>query len=121
MFSFTDSHECSNGGGDEGDDEDNCEDDKQESATKLVSPTASPAQTQSTESTSDYNPLIVRRSKRAIKPTKDIDLYLLGAQYGIDLEGSGADSSDLEFAPETISDGKGDRRSKNNIYKSCFC
>lgn len=99
-----DSHECNNGGGDEGDDEDNGEDDKQESATKVVSPTASPARTQNTESTSDYNPLIVRRSNRAIKPTKDIDLYLLGAQYGIDLEGSGADSSDLEFAPETISD-----------------
>ena len=53
-----------------------------------------------------YNPLIVRRSQRAIKPTKDIDLYLLGAQYGVDVEGSGADSSDLEFAPEAVSDGK---------------
>lgn len=52
-----------------------------------------------------YNPLIVRRSQRAIKPTKDIDLYLLGAQFGVDVEGSGADSSDLEFAPETASDG----------------
>lgn len=47
----------------------------------------------------EYNPLIVRRSQRAIKPTKDIDLYLLGAQFGVDVEGSGADSSDLEFAP----------------------
>ena len=47
----------------------------------------------------EYNPLIVRRSNRAIKPTKDIDLYLLGAQYGIDLEGSEVDSSDPEFSP----------------------
>lgn len=53
-----------------------------------------------------YNPLIVRRSQRAIKPTKDIDLYLLGAKYGVDVEGSDADSSDLEFAPETASDGQ---------------
>ncbi len=53
----------------------------------------------------EYNPLIVRRSQRAIKPTKDIDLYLLGAQYGVDVEGSDADSSDLEFAPEAVSDG----------------
>lgn len=60
---------------------------------------------QNTESV-PYNPLIVRRSQRAIKPTKDIDLYLLGAQYGVDVEGSGADSSDLEFAPEEVSDGK---------------
>lgn len=48
----------------------------------------------------EYNPLIVRRSNRAIKPTKDVDLYLLGAQYGIDLEGSEVDSSDPEFSPE---------------------
>lgn len=58
------------------------------------------------ESAPEYNPMIVRRSQRAIKPTKDIDLYLLGAKYGVDLEGSGADSSDLEFAPEAVSDGK---------------
>ena len=51
------------------------------------------------EEEEEYNPLIVRRSKRAIKPTKDIDLYLLGAQFGVDVEGSDADSSDLEFAP----------------------
>ena len=55
---------------------------------------------------SEYNPLIVRRSQRAIKPTKDIDLYLLGAQFGVDVEGSDVDSSDLEFAPETVSDGE---------------
>ena len=53
----------------------------------------------------EYNPLIVRRSQRAIKPTKDVDLYLLGAQYGVDVEGSDADSSDLEFAPEAASEG----------------
>ena len=50
----------------------------------------------------EYNPLIVRRSNRAIKPTKDVDLYLLGAKFGIDVEGieeSGAESSDMEFAP----------------------
>ncbi len=52
----------------------------------------------------EYNPLIVRRSNRAIKPTKDIDLYLLGAQFGIDVEGSDADSSDQEFAPAVESD-----------------
>ena len=60
----------------------------------------------STTAESAYNPLIVRRSQRAIKPTKDIDLYLLGAQYGVDVEGSDVDSSDLEFAPETASDGQ---------------
>ena len=48
----------------------------------------------------EYNPLIVRRSNRAIKPTKDVDLYLLGAQFGIDVEGSDVDSSDPEFALE---------------------
>ena len=48
----------------------------------------------------EYNPLIVRRSNRAIKPTKDIDLYLLGAQFGVDLEGSEVDSSDPEFSPK---------------------
>lgn len=63
----------------------------------------SPSQTAG--STPEYNPLIVRRSQRAIKPTKDIDLYLLGAQFGVDVEGSGADSSDLEFAPESVSNG----------------
>ena len=52
----------------------------------------------------EYNPLIVRRSNRAIKPTKDVDLYLLGAQFGIDVEGSDADSSDQEFAPAAESD-----------------
>ena len=56
----------------------------------------------------EYNPLVVRRSQRAIKPTKDIDLYLLGAKYGVDVEGSDADSSDLEFAPEAVSDGECD-------------
>ena len=54
----------------------------------------------------EYNPLIVRRSRRAIKPTKDIDLYLLGAKFGIDVEGSDADSSDQEFAPVAESDRK---------------
>ena len=52
----------------------------------------------------EYNPLIVRRSRRAIKPTKDVDLYLLGAKFGIDVEGSDADSSDQEFAPVAESD-----------------
>lgn len=61
---------------------------------------------QPAESANEYNPLIVRRSQRAIKPTKDVDLYLLGAKYGVDLEGSDADSSDLEFAPEAVSDGE---------------
>ena len=54
----------------------------------------------------EYNPLIVRRSNRAIKPTKDIDLYLLGAQFGVDLEGSDVDTSDGEFSPQE-DDGKG--------------
>lgn len=54
----------------------------------------------------EYNPLIVRRSQRAVKPTKDVDLYLLGAKYGIDVEGSDADSSDQEFAPDSASDGE---------------
>ena len=53
----------------------------------------------------EYNPLIVRRSNRAIKPTKDVDLYLLGAKFGIDVEGSGAESSDMEFAPAENSPG----------------
>lgn len=53
-----------------------------------------------------YDPLIVRRSNRAIKPTKDVDLYLLGAKFGIDVEGlSGAESSDKEFAPAENSPG----------------
>lgn len=57
------------------------------------------------EEEEEYNPLIVRRSRRAIKPTKDVDLYLLGAQFGIDVEGlSDADSSDQEFAPAVESD-----------------
>ena len=48
----------------------------------------------------EYNPLIVRRSNRAIKPTKDVDLYLLGAKFGIDVDGlSGPESSDIEFSP----------------------
>ena len=63
----------------------------------------------------EYNPLIVRRSQRAIKPTKDVDLYLLGAQYGIDVEGSDADSSDQEFAPAVESD-----RKFLHILKPCF-
>ena len=55
----------------------------------------------------EYNPLIVRRSNRAIKPTKDVDLYLLGAKFGIDVDGlSGPESSDLEFAPAEVSPGK---------------
>ena len=53
----------------------------------------------------EYNPLIVRRSNRAIKPTKDVDLYLLGAKFGIDVEESGAESSDMEFAPADDSPG----------------
>ena len=56
----------------------------------------------------EYNPLIVRRSNRAIKPTKDVDLYLLGAKFGVDvegIEGSGAESSDMEFAPTEDSPG----------------
>ena len=53
------------------------------------------------------NPLlIVRRSQRVIKPTKDIDLYLLSAQFGVTLEDSeGEESSDMEFAPADNSDG----------------
>lgn len=58
------------------------------------------------EEEEEYNPLIVRRSRRAIKPTKDIDLYLLGAKFGIDVEGSDADSSDQEFSPTVESDRK---------------
>ena len=57
------------------------------------------------EEEEEYNPLIVRRSRRAIKPTKDVDLYLLGAKFGIDVE-SDADSSDQEFAPVVESDRK---------------
>lgn len=56
----------------------------------------------------EYNPLVVRRSNRAIKPTKDVDLYLLGAKFGIDVadvEASGAESSDMEFAPAENSPG----------------
>ena len=54
----------------------------------------------------EYNPLIVRRSNRAIKPTKDVDLYLLGAKFGIDVDGlSGPESSDIEFAPADDSPG----------------
>lgn len=57
------------------------------------------------EQEEEYNPLIVRRSRRAIKPTKDVDLYLLGAQFGIDVDGlSDADSSDQEFAPAVESE-----------------
>lgn len=58
-----------------------------------------------TNAEEDYNPLVVRRSNRAIKPTKDVDLYLLGAKFGIDVEGSGAESSDLEFSPAENSPG----------------
>ena len=58
------------------------------------------------EGSEEYNPLIVRRSNRAIKPTKDVDLYLLGAKFGIDVDGlSGPESSDLEFAPADASPG----------------
>ena len=57
------------------------------------------------EKEQEYNPLIVRRSNRAIKPTKDVDLYLLGAKFGIDVEESGAESSDMEFAPADDSPG----------------
>ena len=64
----------------------------------------------------EYNPLIVRRSQRAIKPTKDVDLYLLGAKFGIDVEGSDADSSDLEFAPAVDSD----RKSRSHFSFSIF-
>ena len=53
----------------------------------------------------EYNPLIVRRSNRSIKPTKDVDLYLLGAKFGIDVEESGCESSDMEFAPAELSPG----------------
>ena len=54
----------------------------------------------------EYNPLIVRRSNRAIKPTKDVELYLLGAKFGIDVEDeSGGESSDIEFAPAENSPG----------------
>ena len=93
-------------GGTEGDDEGG---DENKSDSKRGSPTAEqPAEEgNSTEQTQEYNPLIVRRSQRAIKPTKDVDLYLLGAKYGVDLEGSGADSSDQEFAPGTALDGMG--------------
>ncbi len=47
------------------------------------------------------NPYLrTRRSNRVIKPTKDIDLYLLSAQFGIHLESDGElDSDDAEFAP----------------------
>lgn len=47
----------------------------------------------------EYNPLVVRRSNRTIKPTKDVDLYLLGAKFGIDVEGGLGEGSDVEFAP----------------------
>ena len=54
------------------------------------------------------NPLLItRRSHRVIKPTKDIDLYLLSAQFGVSLEDSeGEESSDMEFAPAEESDGR---------------
>ena len=45
----------------------------------------------------EYNPLVVRRSNRAIKPTKDVDLYLLGAKFGIDVEGGEGEGSDVEI------------------------
>ncbi len=47
------------------------------------------------------NPYLwTRRSNRVIKPTKDIDLYLLSAQFLIHLEGdSKLDGDDAEFAP----------------------
>ena len=35
-----------------------------------------------------------------MKPTKDVDLYLLGAKFGINVkEESGGESRDIEFAP----------------------
>ena len=44
--------------------------------------------------------LFFLRSQRAIKPTKDIDLYLLSVKFGVTLDDSdGADSSDAEFDP----------------------
>ena len=54
------------------------------------------------------NPLLItRRSQRVIKPTKDIDLYLLSAQFGVSLEDSeGEESSDMEFAPAEEYDGR---------------
>ena len=59
------------------------------------------------------NPLLItRRSQRVIKPTKDIDLYLLSAQFGVSLEDSeGEESSDMEFAPAEESDGRPKRAS----------
>ena len=56
----------------------------------------------------NINPLLItRRSQRVIKPTKDIDLYLLSAQFGVSLEDSeGEESSDMEFAPAEESDGR---------------
>ena len=109
----------SSAGGSEGDDEADGEKEEEEEAsvenpenslpggisTDNQTAAASPKH-QIAESAAEYNPLIVRRSQRAIKPTKDVDLYLLGAKFGIDVEGSGADSSDLEFAPESVSDGE---------------
>ena len=54
------------------------------------------------------NPLLItRRSQRVIKPTKDIDLYLLSVKFGVSLEDSeGEESSDMEFAPAEESDGR---------------
>ena len=52
-----------------------------------------------------YTPLVVRRSNRTIKPTKDFDLYLLGAKFGIDVDEYGGDTSDAEFAPAEDSPG----------------
>ena len=108
-----DSHESEGGGeggddqGGRGDDQGGCgKDDHGEEANDGEPKAKEDDQPATKESTEEYNPLIVRRSQRAIKPTKDIDLYLLGAKFGVDVEGSDADSSDLEFAPETASDGK---------------
>ena len=54
------------------------------------------------------------RSQRAIKPTKDIDLYLLSAQFGVCLEESDADSSDMEFAVE-------DEKEEGVCVCACVC
>lgn len=102
--------------GTEGDDEGE-EGDEDKPNSRRSSPTVElPAKEDNTEQAQEYNPLIVRRSQRAIKPTKDVDLYLLGAKYGVDLEGSGADSSDQEFAPGAALDGEEGRRRGMRVW-----
>ncbi len=102
LYPLLDSHEEMFGEGDQTSDSDNVSSEDIAMDTEGVS-----MDTEGTPSTNggqglvvEYNPLVVRRSNRAIKPTKDIDLYLLGAQYGVDLEGSELDSSDSEFSPD---------------------